>query len=73
MLHGFWKLLSIISAITVVTGRVFDTGYDSVSFISWKDSTIAMKFSLFITCTECKKALKMLKNKNHEYMHTFCH
>lgn len=68
LLHGFWKLLSIISAFTVVTGRVFDTEYDSVSFLCWKDSTIAMKFSLFITYTEGRKTFKMLKfkNKNHE-------
>lgn len=33
LLHGFLKLLSIISAITVVTGRVFDTEYDSVLFM----------------------------------------
>lgn len=25
-----------------------------------------MKFSLFITYKECRKTLKMLKNKNHE-------
>lgn len=29
----FLNFLSIISAINVVTGRVFDTGYDSVLFI----------------------------------------
>lgn len=57
-----------LAAITVITGRVFDTEYDSVSFLCWKDSTIAMKFSLFITYTEGRKTFKMLKfkNKNHE-------